>query len=159
MDNINLSMLDRLSPVELADMPPGVLADLSVLLDHDSEILKKRTANFEAALERKYAMSAYSHRQQKGVDHGTVQFADGEYMVKVNAPKRVKWDQAKLRAALDSMERDEAAHFAKVEIKIDERKFDAALPYIRDRLMVARTVETGKVNYQLQRIEAAGAAA
>lgn len=151
MDNINLDMLDRLSPVELAGLPPGVLADLSQLLDADQQLCKRRAATLDAAMERKYGVIAYSHRQQKGVDFGTVRFPDGEFVVKADQPKRVKWDQEKLRAALNTMPAEDAAHFAKVEIKVDERKYDAAPASVRNVLIEARTVEPGKASYELLR--------
>jgi hypothetical protein len=149
MDNLTTAMLDTMSASDLDALPPSVLADLDwQLLEEDTVNKRRRKALFDA-FERRYAAKASSALQADGRDTGTVRLHDGSYEVAVTRPKRVKWAQPKLRAALDALPQEVAAYLATVEIKIDERRFDALMQHHKALLMDARTVETGKATYAL----------
>lgn len=149
MDNLNTAMLDNMSASEIDALPPSVLADLDwQLLEEDTVNKRRRKALFDA-FERRYAAKASNALQADGRDTGTVHLHDGSYEVTVTRPKRVKWSQAELRAALDALPQEVASHLAKIEIKIDERRFDALMEHHKASLRAARTVETGKATYAL----------
>lgn len=149
MDNVTTDMLDRLEAAEIADLPPGVLNDLHWKLAQDAVTLKQREAKLHGGFEHRYALRAAEVRLTQGKDTGVVHLDDGEYDVTISAPKRVEWNQDELRRCLDLMEPDEARHYAKVSLAVEERKFDAATPYIRQLLSSARTVKVGKTTYAL----------
>lgn len=156
MTNVRIEMLDGL-PSELAELPATILAELQGLVAEDAAIVKSREANLHAALERRYNERAAEARLAEGKDTGSAKLADGEMLVTVTAPKRVKWDQARLRDALDQLEPDTARHFAKLALSVEEKKFDAAEPRVRQILAAARTVETGKTAFAFSPLKDAGA--
>lgn len=155
MDNLDTAMLENMEVGDLAGLDVETLDALYWKVNDELTTAKRREGRLHNALEARYAAKASEALLADGRDTGTVRFTDGTYQVAVTRPKRVKWDQVALRTALDTLDPSIAAHFAKVEIKIDERKFDAATPDIREALAAARTVETGKAKYDLTRKEAA----
>jgi hypothetical protein len=149
MDNLTTAMLDCMSASELDGLPPSVLADLDWMLAEENTVNQRRRKALFEAFERRYAGKASQALLADGRDTGTVHLVDGSHEVTVTRPKRVKWDQGALRAALNDMHPETAAHIASVEIKIDERKFEALMERDKNALRAARTVETGKATYAL----------
>lgn len=156
MDNLTTEMLDRMEVGELAELGPDTLEALATLSAEETVTANRRANNLHKALEQRYAAKASEALLRDGRDTGTIKLTDGRFEVTVNRPKRVKWDGAKLRSALDMLDPDEARHLAKVDVKIDERKFTAASPRIQAMLSDARTVETGKASYCLTDTQAMG---
>lgn len=149
MDNLNTDMLDRLSASEIDSLPPGTLADLDWLLAEENTVNARRRKALHDAFERRYAGKASEALLADGRDTGTVHLVDGSHEVTVTRPKRVRWDQAVLKNVLDRLAPETARHIAKVEFKIDERRFDALMEQDKALLTPARTVETGKATYAL----------
>jgi len=149
MDNLKTDMLDQMEASEIDALPPEVLADLDWLLAEEDTVVKRRRKKLHDAFERRYAAKASNALHADGRDAGTVRLHDGAYEVTVTRPKRVKWDQVKLRSALDSINPEVAKHLARVEFKIDERRFEALMEDDKAKLREARTVETGKATYAL----------
>jgi|GEM_PF-2459103 len=133
-------LLDTLlgfSPTELQDYQERLVADTADL--------KTRKDVFEAALERKYGDLVQNAYLTAKKDTGTVNVAASNTLdLKIERDKTVVWDQAKLRAALDSMNADTARHYAKVSIEIPEAKYNAAPPDIQKTLAEARSIKVGK---------------
>lgn len=157
--NLSTSLLDKMEPGDVAKLDPATLEALQTLCAEEFVAAKRRDNNLHKALEQRYASKASEALLRDGRDTGTVHLADGEFEVTVTRPKRVKWDDAKVRAALNSLSSEDARHYAKVEVKIDERKFAAAPPAVQALFADARTVETGKATYCLTPAHAQGEAA
>ncbi len=149
MDNLTTEMLDTLEAGELDKLSPAVLSDLAWKLAEEQVVLKRRDKALHDTFERRYASKASEVLLADGRDTGTARFSDGGFDVTVTRPKRVKWDQAELRAALDRLDPATAQHVAKITFKIDERRFEALMDDSRFILGAARTVETGKATYAL----------
>jgi hypothetical protein len=106
------------------------------------------------AIETRFAAKAADLRRAKGKDTGTVRVIQGDYEVVADLPKKVTWDQSAIGAALDALdcvEHDvDMSRLVKVEIKIDERAYEALAPEHQAILLPARTVKTGKATYSLK---------
>lgn len=150
MKNIDITALDGMAPGDVAELPAAVLRDLTADLEKQADLMKKRRAVLDAGLERRYGQRAAEARLAAGKDTGAIRLTDGDSTVVADLPKRVKWDQTVLRTLLDSMSPEDARHYAKVEVKIDERKFAAAPPAIQALLAPARVVETGKPSFTIE---------
>lgn len=153
MENIKLEHLESMSPSAVAEFPTSLLADLSRQLDAAQNHVKKLKTVLDAGIDEKFSATADTLRSAEGKDTGTVRIVDGEYVVIANLPKRPKWDQKQLVQIFNDMDPALAAHYAKAEYKVDERKFTAAPPDIHEKLMAARTVETGKPSYKIEEVE------
>jgi hypothetical protein len=150
MSNIRLEQLPDMTPQEVADFPPALLADLVHQLVAMQDRVKAIKTILDAGIDERYSELAADLRTAEGKDTGTARIEDGEFMITANLPKRAKWDQEKLVEILNGMDAESAQHFAKIEYKVDERKFTAAPPGIQTMLSEARTVETGKPSYKIE---------
>ena len=83
-----------------------------------------------------------------GKDFGTAQFTEGNQRLKVTVGKKVTWDQEKLRDTLNHMSPENAQHYGKLTFAVEERKFTAAPPAIKDELEECRTVEIGRITVE-----------
>jgi hypothetical protein len=79
-------------------------------------------------------------------------FDDADFGVESDATKTVKWDQAKLEAALNAIP-DGWTHYAKYNLEVEERKFTAAPPTIQTQLLPARTVIVAPSKFKIVRKE------
>ncbi len=146
---------DALNAKALAEFGASELSGLRADLKAQADAIKTKLDAVELAIDLRYGTKAKEQLLSDGKDTGTAHIADGQFDVVVTVPKSVSWDQVKLKAALDSMDPDEARHYAKVKVSVDERKFQAAPPAVQTVLIGARTVTPGKLKIEFKQAEAA----
>jgi len=78
-----------------------------------------------------------------GKDFGTTYIVAGNRKLKAVVRKKVTWDQDELGKALQEMPENEARHYGKLTLAVDERKYTTAPPSIKEVLEPCRTVEVG----------------
>ena len=141
----------KLPTGELAQLPVELLATLQGELDHAAKQLKSASAKFSAALGVRYATRAAEARRACGKDTGTVRFADGDYTVVADLPKRVDWDQDHLASMVERIRAagDDPSEYVDVVIKVPERKYSAWPQAIRDGFEPARTVRSGALKIEI----------
>lgn len=137
---------------ELAFLPPDQLSLLAEEADARIKAAKRAVEHLAAALDARYREQVKSSLRAEQKDTGTVRFSDGNFLVIADTPKKVVWDQAKLREAFDALSDEEARHYAKVTIEIEEKKFSAAPPAVQKIFEPAREVRPGKTKIRLQRV-------
>jgi hypothetical protein len=86
-----------LSIDQIAELSAPELACLLDDLGTQKASLRQVEDKIDAALDRRYGPRAKQSRAEAGKDTGTVRFIDNDFTVVADLPKRVKWDQAKLR--------------------------------------------------------------
>ena len=86
--------------------------------------------------------------RSNGKDFGTDQIAVGNQRLKVTVGKKVSWDQDMLRDVLNTMSPEDAQHYGKLTFAVEERKFTAAPPAIRNELQDCRTIAVGSVKVE-----------
>lgn len=126
------------SPAELAALPAKALMRFQEQAAAHQANAGKIVAALHGALAARYAGGVPGT--------GTHHLDDNGVAVTIMLPKRVKWDQEKLREAIRTIVGwgEDADHYVETEFKVAERKYDAWPPTIRDLFTPARTVETGK---------------
>lgn len=139
------SDLSRLSARDLSTMQREIKAE--------ENALKERKKNLNKALFARYSDQIAEQLKANGKDFGKIHLVDSQIGVEVDVPKKVDWDQDKLRSALDCMDQDTARHYAKVKVTIGEREFNAAPPEIKSALIVARTVTPGDPRITFEQTE------
>ena len=138
------------------DMNDQELLQAKVALKRDIDSQKKKMEELNALLQARFFSDARDELQRDGKDFGTTTiFSEQDEKVKVAINKKVTWDQQALRDAFDSMDAEDARHYAKVTYSVDERKYTNAPPAIVSKLQPARTVEQGTVNVDLVQTEEA----
>ena len=138
------------------DMNDQELLQAKVALKRDIDRQKKEMEELNSLLQARFFSEARDELQRDGKDFGTTTiFSEQDQKVKVAINKKVTWDQQALRDAFDSMDAEDARHYAKVTYSVDERKYTNAPPAIVSKLQPARTVEQGTVNVDLVQTEEA----
>ncbi len=148
-NSLTVEMLDEASPAEVAALGAASLAALVDMLDEDKRRLDARRSVLEAGMHERWSVPP--------ADFGTHRFDDGEYVVKVELPKRVDWNAEELIAACHKLEdMGENPHeFVTFKPSVSETKFKAVPERFRHILAKARTVKPGKLKISFQRVEAA----
>ena len=106
----------------------------------------------DGALSVRYKDRATQARAQAEKDTGTVRFDDNGFTVVAELPKRVKWDQQRLKEIADLIATswgENPADYVKVKFDVSERAYDSWPPRLKELFTPARTVETGKASYEL----------
>ena len=128
---------------DLEKMTASDLADLQSRLLLSMENDKERKKVLDAYLKSKYDADIQSALKNAKKDTGKVHITDGNVGIEVDVPKKVEWDQAGLTDVLNGMKPEDAKHYAKVSIAVDERKYASAPPDIKSKLLACRTVKPG----------------
>ena len=78
-----------------------------------------------------------------GKDFGTTYIVAGNRKLKAVVRKKITWDQDELGKVLQEMPENEARHYGKLTLAVEERKYTTAPPSIKEVLEPCRTVEVG----------------
>lgn len=105
--------------------------------------LKVELKDVEQQISDMFLDQARDALRADGKDFGTTYIVAGNRKLKATVRKKVVWDQDGLGAALQEMPEEDARHYGKLTLAVDERKYTAAPPAIRERLEACRTVEVG----------------
>jgi hypothetical protein len=106
-----------------------------------------------SALDLKYGARAKQRRAEEGKDTGVVRFEDNGFIVIADLPKRVKWDQDKLKHAAEIIRSgwgDDPADYIKAKLDVSEAAFANWPRPVRELFIPARTVETGRPIYRIE---------
>lgn len=152
-------MKNRMQLSDLDHMGVGAIAaihieSLSMLMDDAKEMAdkaKKYRDWLSGAVQIKYADVISAAFKVAAKDSGVVHVSDDGFDIEADAKKTVAWDNSKLCAALDAMGAEEADHYAKVTVAVDERKYVSAPHSIKTLLEPARTVKVSKPSITITR--------
>lgn len=94
----------------------------------------------------------FSRRYAAGLNTtGTHRRIDGDYEIRIEVPKNVAWDQAKLAAAIETIRGwgENPADYVDTKLSVSETSYKAWPPAIRDLFTPARTVKPGKKKFEV----------
>ena len=120
------------------------------------DIAKKELALINEVLDAKHYNEARNELASQNKNFGTVIInTDSNHLqMKVNVKKKVSWDQAGLMTTLDTqMDADDARHYGKISVTVEERKYSTAPPTIKAILEPHRTVDLAGVSFKLEEVE------
>lgn len=148
--------INAMTVAELAVLPAATFASLRAEIDRIAEEADRLGAKLNAALDYRYAPRARQERASQDKDTGTVRFEDNGFIVVADLPKRVKWNQQRLKEIADLIATswgENPADYLKVKFDVSERAYDSWPPRLKELFTPARTVETGKASYELVHID------
>jgi hypothetical protein len=151
--DLEIDAIAALSVPELA----CVMDDLA----HQKATLALVEDKVRNALDCKYGARAHQCRAGESKDTGVVRFEDNGFIIVADLPKRVKWDQEKLKHAVEIIRTgwgDDPAEYVKVKLEVSESAFSSWPRPVRELFIPARTVETGPPRYRIEIPNAAQAA-
>jgi hypothetical protein len=143
----------HLEPAEIAQLTAPELACIVDDLAEQRATLALIEDKVRAALDLKYAARAKQRRAEEGKDTGTVRFEDNGFVVIAELPKRVKWDQDKLRHAGEVIRTgwgDDPSDYIKTKLEVSETAYANWPRPVRELFTPARTVETGRPVYRIK---------
>lgn len=144
--------IDAMAVGELAVLPAATLANLRDELQQVIEQAQRLDDKLDAALDCRYGPRARQTRSELEKDTGTVRFEDNGFIVVADLPKRVKWNQQRLKELVEligSQWGENPADYVKVKYEVSERAYEAWPPKLKELFTPARTVETGRPSYDL----------
>lgn len=151
-----LEELRNFSVQEIADLPVFTLFRLQGSAMANLRRAKELADWLDGALSLRYKDRAHQARAQAEKDTGTVRFEDNGFTVVAELPKRVKWDQQRLKEITDLIATswgENPADYVKVKFDVSERAYDSWPPRLKELFTPARIVETGKASYELVHID------
>lgn len=153
---VSLEELRNFSVQEIADLPAFALFRLQGSAMANLRRAKELADWLDGALAIRYKDRATQARAQAEKDTGTVRFEDNGFTVVAELPKRVKWDQQRLKEIADLIATswgENPADYVKVKFDVSERAYDSWPRRLKELFTPARTVETGKASYELVHID------
>lgn len=145
---------------EITDSPLETLAAAPLTeldrLFRDLALVKDRTRLCETTLHGvmnlRYRDCAAKLRQRAGKSTGTVRFEESGFVIVSDLPKKVEYDQGKLKAAVETLRSwgEDPEEYITLEIKVSEAKYTAWPPAVRALFEPARTLGTGKPTWKLE---------
>ena len=148
----DLAGIDAMTVNELAVLPAATFVSLRAEVNRIAEEAYRFEAKLNSALDYRYGPRARQARAAQHKDTGTVRFEDNGFIVVAELPKRVKWDQQRLKELVELIRSgwgENPADYVKVKFEVSERAYDSWPPRLKELFTPARTVETGKPAYEL----------
>lgn len=149
MQNLSLSFLDNTTPTAVSKLASAELLILLKQLADLESCLKKRKTILEDGLSLKFGQIAQAALQMSGRNTGTVRFADHDYTIVANLPKKIIWEQDKLFDILQKIPPDQRKQYVKTTYVVDERKYLSWSEGVKNLFDPARTVQTSKPKFQI----------
>ena len=144
--------VDMMSVGDLAVLPAATLVSLRAEVEKIVEEASKLDGKLDAALDYRYGPRARQLRAAEAKDTGTVRFEDNGFIVVAELPKRVKWDQQRLKELVELIRSgwgEDPSDYVKVKFEVSERAYESWPARLKDLFAPARTVETGRPAYEL----------
>ena len=144
--------IDMMSVGDLAVLPAATLVSLRAEVEKIVEEASKLDGKLDAALDYRYGPRARQLRAAEAKDTGTVRFEDNGFIVVAELPKRVKWDQQRLKELVELIRSgwgEDPSDYVKVKFEVSERAYESWPARLKDLFAPARTVETGRPSYEL----------
>ena len=154
----NLELFHAIGQMPLAELHLLPLPKLQQILQQVEAVkssLRHYDIVLQSALNQRFGERAQSLRQAAGKQTGTVRLVEAGFEIVADLPKRVEYDQLRLKDAVDTLRSwgEEPDDYVSFEIKVAEARFNAWPPAIRKLFEPARTLKTGKPSYKLVPID------
>ena len=119
-------------------------------LSQQIRLLKVEVKDIDEKLSESYLPIARQKLSELGKDFGTTSVLVDNMKFKVKVNKKVTWDQEALKEVFINMSPENANHYAKITYHVEETKYNAATPDVRDLLQTCRTTEIGSFKVELE---------
>ena len=113
--------------------------------------LKEELSDLNEQIQDTWLQQVRDALRADGKDFGTTTIIADNKKFKAKIGKKVTWDQDMLRDRLNNMSPETARHYGKIVFSVEERKYTAAPPEIKQQLEDCRTVELGAFSIEEDR--------
>lgn len=149
----NISCIETLSVQELSRLSETDLHDLSEKIAETHNWIKQLVEKFDMALVAKYSEEAKKKLHENGTDFGTCKLKRNGFVINVQMPKKVQWNQEILETLYNRLDSDVRKEIFKVSFSIDEKQFAKLGKIMTDAVTPARSTTYGKVKVSINKNE------
>ena len=145
----------EMSIAQLASLPTHQLYEVDANIDKAITWLKGARTKMDSALEQRFGAQGRETLHDSARDFGTAHFNVDGVHVKYELPKKVSWDQKKLKAIAERIVASGEAveSYLDVKLAISETRYTNWPPSLQQQFADARTVDAGKATFELSRDE------
>ncbi len=145
----------EMSIAQLANLPTQQLYEVDANIDKAITWLKGARTKVDAALEQRFGQQGREALRDTARDFGTAHFNVDGVHVKYELPKKVSWDQKKLKAIAERIvaSGETVESYLDVKLSISETRYTNWPPALQQQFADARTVDAGKPTFELSRDE------
>ncbi len=145
----------EMSIAQLASLPTQQLYEVDANIDKAITWLKGARTKVDAALEQRFGEQGREALRDTARDFGTAHFNVDGVHVKYELPKKVSWDQKKLKAIAERIvaSGESVESYLDVKLGISETRYTNWPPALQQQFADARTVDAGKATFELSRDE------
>lgn len=121
----------------------------------EMEQFKKVELQLRSEIQQHYGEKVSSLYASKDEPFGVVHIEDAGFKISVTVPKKVDWDQAKLKQAEKQIQEwgENPDDYLKIEYDVSETKYKAWPQTLKDMFVDARTVTPGTPSLKIEAIE------
>ncbi len=143
--------ITRLLETDLTRLDSGRLLEVSADLNYRHALLTKALSQVNTALAQRYGQQLQAALRATGRDFGTAHLTDGDVHIKAELPKRVQWDQQRLKdiAQRIAATGDRAEDYIDAKLSVSESRYTNWPPALQQQFAAARTVAPGKPTFTL----------
>jgi hypothetical protein len=141
----------EMSIAQLASLPTQQLYEVDANIDKAITWLKGARTKVDAALEQRFGQQGREALRDSARDFGTAHFNVDGVHVKYELPKKVSWDQKKLKAIAERIvaSGESVESYLDVKLAISETRYTNWPPSLQQQFADARTVDAGKATFEL----------
>ena len=145
----------EMSIAQLASLPTQQLYEVDANIDKAITWLKGARTKVDSALEQRFGELGREALRDTARDFGTAHINVDGLHVKYELPKKVSWDQKKLKAIAERIvaSGDAVESYLDVKLAISETRYTNWPPSLQQQFADARTVDGGKPTFELSRDE------
>jgi hypothetical protein len=143
--------LAQMTVAQLAQLPASQLAEVDRNLQEAMGWLKVARSKFDAALEQRFGLAGREALGASGRDFGSTRLQAEGMQVKFELPKKVSWDQARLKEIAQRIvaSGETVESYLDVKLSVSESRYTNWPASLQQQFAPARTVEAGKASIEL----------
>lgn len=151
-NKITLSQVPNIHIGKLADLPADQLMDLQKQAADHFEKAKRLKEWIDGAISIKYQNDISLLRNKQNKATGSIFIRDGNFKVTSVIPKKVDWDQEKLKDVVAAIKKhgDNPDEYVETSYKVLENKYTSWPEHIKNIFKPARLVKTGKESFKIE---------
>ncbi len=157
MNDLSICPADiaEMSIAQLAKLPAQQLYEVDTNIDKAITWLKGARTKVDAALEQRFGEQGREALRDTARDFGTAHINVDGVHVKYELPKKVSWDQKKLKAIAERIVAcgESVESYLDVKLAVPESRYTNWPPALQQQFADARTIEAGKATFELSRDE------
>lgn len=149
INEITLADIPNLPIGKLSTLPPEQLLSLQDQAEKNLKRAKILKDWLDSSVSLKYREVAANIRQLDSKNSGTIHFTDGDYKITSVLPKKIEWDQERLKDVVIAIKQhgENPDEYVESSYRVSETKYTAWPEHIKNIFKPARLFKVGKESF------------